>query len=42
MTVDPSIGIQMHREELTSTFMVISNWKKSFGLRGLNKSVSAL
>ena len=29
-----NIGFQMNREELTNTFMMISNWKKPFGLHG--------
>ena len=36
------MGIQMKQKELTTTFMLISNWKKSSGLRGLNKNISAL
>ena len=35
-------GIQMNRKELTKTFMMISNWKKPFGLHGLYKAISAL
>ena len=32
----------MKREELTKTFMMISNWKKPFALHGLYKNISAL
>ena len=32
----------MSRKELTKIFMVISNWKKPFGLHGLNQSITAL
>ena len=28
----------MNREELTKTFLMISNWKKPFGLHGLYKN----
>ena len=43
MVVDPcNIGIQIKREELTKTFMMIYNWKKPFGLHGLFKNISAL
>ena len=31
------MGIQMNREELTKTFMMISKWKKNFGFHGLYK-----
>ena len=27
----------MNQKELTKTFMMISNWKKPFGLQGLHK-----
>ena len=37
-TVSHNIRIQMSLKELTKTFMMISNWKKSFGLHGLNKN----
>ena len=30
-----NIGIQMERKELTKIIMMISNWKKTFGLHGL-------
>ena len=33
------MGIQMNRKELTKTFMMISNWKKTFGLQGFNKKI---
>ena len=32
----------MKRKELTKTFMMISKWKKPFGLQGLYKNISAL
>ena len=36
------IGIQMKQKELTKTFMMISNWIKTFCLHGLYKNNSAL
>ena len=30
------IGIQMNQNELTKAFMMISNWKKTFGLQGFH------
>ena len=43
MSVYPyNIGIQMKRKELTKSFMMIQNWKKPFGLHGLNRNISAL
>ena len=35
------MGIQMKQKELTNTFMMISNWKKMFGLHGLYKDISS-
>ena len=32
----------MKREELTMTFMIISNWRKRVGLHGLHNNISAL
>ena len=32
----------MKQKELTKTFMMISNWKKAFGLHGLYKNITAL
>ena len=32
----------MKREELTKTFMMISNFKKTFGRHGLYKNIAAL
>ena len=32
----------MKRKEPTKTFMMISNWKKSFRLHGLYRNISAL
>ena len=32
----------MNQKELTKIFMIISNWKKLFGLNGLYKNMSAL
>ena len=40
MIVDHNIprpGIQMKLKELTKTFAMITNWKKSFVLHGLHK-----
>ena len=37
-----NIGIQMKWKELTKKFMMISNWKKRFGLHGLYKKILAL
>ena len=34
--------IQMERKEPTETFMMILNWKKTFGLHVLYKNISAL
>ena len=43
MVVDPyNIGSQMKRKELTKTFMMISNWKKHFGLHGLHNYSGAI
>ena len=36
------MGIQMNRKELNMTFMMISDWKKTFGLHGFHKNISAL
>ena len=37
------IGLQMKQKELTKTFMMISNWEKTFGLHGLyNKYFSVV
>ena len=32
----------MNQKELTKTFIMISNWKKTFGLHDLYKSISPL
>ena len=32
----------MKREELTKTLIIISNWKKIFGLHVLDKNISVL
>ena len=43
MPVDHNIGILMKREELTKTFMIISNGKNPFALHGgLYTDISAL
>ena len=36
------IGIQMNRNELTKTFMMISIWKAPFFLHGLYNTFSAI
>ena len=36
------VSIQMKREYLTKTFMMISNWEKPFGLRDVYKNITAL
>ena len=41
MAVDQNIAIQMKREELTKTFMMLSNWKKNFDLHGLYEGITA-
>ena len=33
-----NIGIQINWKEITKTFMTISNWKKTFGLQGFQKT----
>ena len=40
MDVDPTICIQMKRKELTKTFMIISNGKKTFDLHSSYKELS--
>ena len=32
----------MNQKELTKTFMMISNWKKTFGLHGFYKNIQRL
>ena len=32
----------MKQKEPSKTFMVISNWKQTFGLNGLYKNISAI
>ena len=39
--VDQNMGIQMKWEELTETFMMISNWTKPIGSHSLYKNISA-
>ena len=41
MAVHPYHGIQMKRKEPNETFMMISNWKKTFDLHGFYKIISA-
>ena len=42
MAADPYIGIQMNQKQLTKTFMMIPNWRKTFGPHGLCKIKSTL
>ena len=42
LAVDPYVGIQMSRKELTKTFMMILNWKTPFSLHGSYTNMSAL
>ena len=39
MAVDHNIGIQMEKKELAKAFMMISNWKYSFGLHVFYKLI---
>ena len=42
MTETHDKNIQMKKKKLIKTFMMISNWKKHFGLHGLYKNILAL